>query len=77
MNTKVIILVIVLILVLVGLLWWFPITPRKVIPSPSTTTSEVAPAEDTTATINKDLGNIQLDKVDADFKDVDKDLQSL
>lgn len=76
MNKNIIIIIIVLVLVFVGILWFFPITP-KLSPQTAAIPSQSEQVEDSTAAITKELDSININDSSSDFMEVNKDIESL
>lgn len=68
MNTKLLIIVVIVILAAAGIWWWQAYTPTQPVE---------APPDDTSAAISQELGTVDLGNLDAEFQQIDADLNTL
>jgi len=76
MNTKILIALVVIVLALLGVIY-FSAEKAGYQSVNDVGGNDQTPAEDSTAAINSEIENIDLGDVDAEFKQIDQDLNSL
>lgn len=77
MTKNTLIVVVVIVLALLAIVYFRVQKPVDYEPQPVRTSTSPSPADDTTAAINNDLGEIDLGDIDGEFDAIDSDLNSL